>query len=122
MSPPRRSRRRICVNDPVPRRHWILGIGCFKVERPVRPVLVVMPDINTEDVLDLGAREDQQPVEARGLTWSPKIQINRVPATQAFTPSVAVAADGTVGVTYYDFRNNTDTPGLPTDYWFVRWD
>jgi len=55
-----------------------------------------------------------------GQTWSNKIQINRVPATQAFTPSVAVAAGGTVGVTYYDFRNNTPTPGLPTDYWFVH--
>jgi len=55
-----------------------------------------------------------------GRTWSSKIQINRVPATQAFTPSIAVAADGTVGVTYYDFRNNTAAPGLPTDYWFVH--
>jgi hypothetical protein len=55
-----------------------------------------------------------------GRTWSPAIQINQVPATQAFTPSVAVAADGTVGVTYYDFRNNTPAPGLPTDYWFVH--
>jgi hypothetical protein len=55
-----------------------------------------------------------------GRTWSPKIQINQAPATQAFTPSVAVAADGTVGVTYYDFRNNTPATGLPTDYWFVH--
>ena len=55
-----------------------------------------------------------------GLTWSPPIQINQVPATQAFTPSVAVGADGTVGVTYYDFRHNTPAPGLPTDYWFVH--
>jgi hypothetical protein len=55
-----------------------------------------------------------------GQTWSQKIQINQVPATQAFTPAVAVAADGTVGVTYYDFRNNTPAPGLPTDYWFVH--
>jgi hypothetical protein len=55
-----------------------------------------------------------------GLTWSKKIQINKVPSTQAFTPSIAVAADGTVGVTYYDFRNNTPAPGLPTDYWFVH--
>jgi hypothetical protein len=23
-------------------------------------------------------------------------------------------------VTYYDFRNNTPDPGLPTDYWFVH--
>jgi hypothetical protein len=55
-----------------------------------------------------------------GLTWSKKIQINQAPATQAFTPSVAVAADGTIGVTYYDFRNNTPAAGLPTDYWFVH--
>src|ERR687888_449131 len=55
-----------------------------------------------------------------GVTWSKKIQINQVPATQAFTPNVYVAADGTVGVTYYDFRNNTPAPGLPTDYWFVH--
>jgi hypothetical protein len=55
-----------------------------------------------------------------GQTWSKKIQINQVPATQAFTPSIAVAADGTVGVTYYDFRNNTAAPGLSTDYWFVH--
>jgi hypothetical protein len=55
-----------------------------------------------------------------GQTWSEKIEINQVPATQAFTPTVAVAADGTVGVTYYDFRNNTPAVGLPTDYWFVH--
>jgi hypothetical protein len=55
-----------------------------------------------------------------GQTWSRKIQINTVPSTQAFTPSLAVAADGTVGVTYYDFRNNTSAAGLTTDYWFVH--
>ncbi len=55
-----------------------------------------------------------------GQTWSKKIQINQARDTQAFTPSVAVAADGTIGVTYYDFRNNTPAPGLPTDYWFVH--
>ena len=38
----------------------------------------------------------------------------------AFTPSVAVLADGTIGVSYFDFRNNTpDKTTLPTDYWFV---
>jgi hypothetical protein len=55
-----------------------------------------------------------------GRTWSRAIQINEVPTTQAFTPTIAVAADGTVGVTYYDFRNNTPAAGLPTDYWFVH--
>jgi len=34
---------------------------------------------------------------------------------------VHVAADGTVGVGYYDFRNNTADPAtLWTDYWFVH--
>jgi hypothetical protein len=61
-----------------------------------------------------------------GLTWSQPIQINQTPTDvpagdqQAFTPSIAVAADGTVGVTYYDFRFNDPSPGLATDYWFVR--
>jgi hypothetical protein len=46
-------------------------------------------------------------------TWSPAIKVNRTPTTepnfdqQAFSPSVDVADDCTVTVTYYDFRNNT---------------
>jgi hypothetical protein len=61
-----------------------------------------------------------------GFTWSAPIQINQTPDNipvgnrQAFIPSVAVAADGTVAVTYYDFRNNTTDPGVPTDYWMVH--
>ena len=56
-----------------------------------------------------------------GLTWSPLSRIDQSPGdTQAFTPSVHVASDGTVGVTYYDFRNNTSAPGLPTDQWFIH--
>jgi len=30
-----------------------------------------------------------------------------------------VAADGTIGVTSYDFRFNDVSPGTRTDYWFV---
>src|SRR5919204_116203 len=56
-----------------------------------------------------------------GLTWSPLSRIDRSPDdVQAFTPSVHVASNGTVGVTYYDFRNNTPDPGLPTDQWFIH--
>lgn len=60
-----------------------------------------------------------------GLTWSEPIAINRTPNNippadrQAFRPSIAVAADGTIGVTYYDFRFNDTNPGTLTDYWFV---
>ena len=58
-----------------------------------------------------------------GLTWSAPVKVNQTPRNsnpadeQAFVPSVRVADDGTVAVTYYDFRNNTPAPGVPTDYW-----
>jgi len=56
-----------------------------------------------------------------GLTWSAPVKINQTTNNAAaFTPSVYVAADGTVGVTSYDFRNNTAAAGVPTDYWLVR--
>lgn len=63
-----------------------------------------------------------------GETWSEPIRINKTPDVgpesnrQAFTPSVAVAPDGTIGVSYYDFRNN-DTANhsiLETDHWLVH--
>jgi hypothetical protein len=63
-----------------------------------------------------------------GLHWSAPIKVNQTPTNipagdqQAFTPSVAVAGNGTVAVTYYDFRNNTSGPGLLTDYWIVHAD
>ncbi len=56
-----------------------------------------------------------------GLTWSTPARVNPNLGVPAFTPSVEVAADGTVGVTYYDFRNDTSDPAtLPTDYWFAH--
>jgi hypothetical protein len=62
-----------------------------------------------------------------GLTWSRPVKVNKTPTgipignQQAFTPSVHVSADGTVGVTYYDFRANTADPAtLPTDYFAVH--
>ena len=61
-----------------------------------------------------------------GFTWSTPARVNQTPLNiapgnqQAFTPSVHVADDGTIGVTYYDLRNNTRDPvTLPTDYWLV---
>lgn len=62
-----------------------------------------------------------------GLTWSAPTKINQTPTDialgnqQAFTPTLRVLDDGTVGVTYYDFRNNTSDPAtLPTDYFLVH--
>lgn len=39
---------------------------------------------------------------------------------QAWTASVHVADDGTVGVTYYDFRDNISGGGTDTDHWLVH--
>lgn len=61
-----------------------------------------------------------------GATWSAPVAINQTPAgignanRQAFTPTVKVAADGTIGVLYYDFRNNTTAPGALADAFLVR--
>jgi hypothetical protein len=49
------------------------------------------------------------------------VKVNQTPGSaDAFTPSVEVAADGTVGVAFYDFRNNTSAAGVPTDYWLAH--
>jgi hypothetical protein len=61
-----------------------------------------------------------------GQTWTPAIKVNQTPDVgpvgnrQAFTPSVHVADDGTVGVSYYDFRNNAVGGGTDTDHWLVH--
>jgi hypothetical protein len=61
-----------------------------------------------------------------GATWSAPAMINKTPANaanpcrqQAFIPAVVAAGDGkTIVVTYYDFRNDTNTPAgfEGTDY------
>jgi hypothetical protein len=62
-----------------------------------------------------------------GLTWSTPIRIDRTPTNavfsleQAFMPSVEISDDGTIGVTYYNFQN--DTPNQPpswADHWFIH--
>jgi hypothetical protein len=56
-----------------------------------------------------------------GNNWSPTAKLDQNSGgTSAFLPSVYVAADGTVGVSFYDFRNNTPDPGLPTDHWLLH--
>ena len=64
-----------------------------------------------------------------GATWSTPIMINKTPANatnpcrqQAFIPAVVATGDGkAVVATYYDFRNDTNTPtGFEaTDYFAV---
>jgi hypothetical protein len=56
-----------------------------------------------------------------GLTWTMAVRVNRLTTVAAFVPAVTVRADGTYGVSYYDFRNNTDDVStLLTDYWLAR--
>jgi hypothetical protein len=63
-----------------------------------------------------------------GTSWSSPARIDGTPASsnpldeQAFTPSVDVAADGTIAVTYYNFQNDGSGPGTPTDYWAITSD
>ncbi|TDN64022.1 hypothetical protein B0G77_7725 [Paraburkholderia sp. BL10I2N1] len=62
----------------------------------------------------------------RGATWSAPVMVNKTPANatnpcrqQAFIPAVVASGDGqSIVVTYYDFRNDTNTPAgfEGTDY------
>jgi hypothetical protein len=56
-----------------------------------------------------------------GRTWSQPVKANQTPnGATAFTPSVDVLPNGTLAVTYYDWRNNTPDPAtLPTDEFIV---
>jgi hypothetical protein len=63
-----------------------------------------------------------------GNTWSSPIKVSQTPPSadpaneQAWVPAVHAAANGTLAVTYYDFRFNTPAPGVPTDHWMVLCD
>lgn len=60
-----------------------------------------------------------------GRTWSTPRKVNLTPDSpalgsgQAFLPQVDVTPNGTIGVSYYDFRNNTPAAGSPTDMWLA---
>ena len=56
-----------------------------------------------------------------GRTWTEPRRVNQTPAgVAAFLPSVAFAADGIVGVSYYDLRNRpVGAPAVTTDAWLA---
>lgn len=54
-----------------------------------------------------------------GATWSQPVPVNGRLDQQAWEPTVAVAADGTVGVLYYDDRD--DNPDDPTTFKATAW-
>jgi hypothetical protein len=60
-----------------------------------------------------------------GATWSQPIVVAQTPAgnglrSQSFLPAVAVAGDGTVGVLYYDWRNDDSGSDTRTDVWLIH--
>lgn len=56
-----------------------------------------------------------------GANWSTPIRIDQTPGSvQAFTPQLAVASDGTIGVTYYNFQNATSAQSGLTDEYIVH--
>ena len=56
-----------------------------------------------------------------GKRWStPTVVGETPPTTHSFNGTVEVTQDGTVAVLFYDFRNNTPSPGLPTDMWLAH--
>lgn len=56
-----------------------------------------------------------------GRKWSDPVRVNQTTnGAQAFNAVVAVTTNGTVLVSYYDFRNNDSSAGLPTDVWLAH--
>lgn len=56
-----------------------------------------------------------------GRTWSTPSRVSARADAAAFAPQVAVAADGTIAVTYFDLRSDTPEPAtLLADYWLAR--
>lgn len=56
-----------------------------------------------------------------GLTWSVPVRVNPYIGVAAFTPTVHVLADGTIGIAYFDLRDNTFDPAtLLAGYFLAR--
>jgi hypothetical protein len=110
------------ANDPITGEHVRVGANV--------PIPAVDPNngrlyVVWEDARMTGGKFDEVLITSSrngGETWSAQKLVSTPTGRPAFTPTVAVADDGTVGVTYYDYRflapGNTTT--LPTDYWLKR--
>jgi hypothetical protein len=98
------------------------GIPEIAVDRATGAIYVVWQDASFSGVDEIALSKSTD----GGQTWSMPIRINQTPRNptaanqQAFVPNISVADDGTVAVTYYDFRNNDANAGVPTDYWVVH--
>ncbi len=98
------------------------GIPDVAVDRASGALYIVWQDASFSGVDEIAFSMSTD----NGLTWSMPIKVNQTPGSstpgnhQAFVAGVHVTPNGTVGVTYYDFRNNDANPGVPTDYWIVH--
>jgi hypothetical protein len=98
------------------------GLPEVAIDRASGAIYVVWQDASFSGVDEIAFSMSTD----NGRTWSTPIKVNQTPRSataanqQAFVDGVDVAADGTVAVTYYDFRNNDANPGVPTDYWIVH--
>jgi hypothetical protein len=54
-----------------------------------------------------------------GATWTAPVRVNADPTVPAFTPTLTVQDDGTIGVLYYDFRAASTSSTRPTDLWLA---
>jgi hypothetical protein len=55
-------------------------------------------------------------------TWSTPVVVSNPNSKEAFTPSIRVDKNGRVAINYYDFRNDTSSAPLDTDYWSIARD
>jgi hypothetical protein len=98
------------------------GLPEVAIDRASGAIYIVWQDASFSGVDEIALSMSTD----NGHTWSTPIKVNQTPRSstdanqQAFVDGVHVAADGTVAVTYYDFRNNDASPGVPTDYWIVH--
>ncbi len=115
---------RVSVSDPGSHREIRTGeaLPAVAVDRVAGIIYVAWQDSRFSDN---GFDEIALAQSADGRKWSQPVKINLTPGQgpgpnrQAFNPSISVAGDGTVCVTWYDFRNNDRNaePPLSTDVW-----
>jgi hypothetical protein len=98
------------------------GLPEVAIDRATGALYVVWQDASFSGVDEIAFSTSTD----NGQTWSMPIKVNQTPRSstaanqQAFVAGVHVTPNGTVAVTYYDFRNNDASPGVPTDYWIVH--
>ncbi len=104
------------VNQPVSAKTAAIGS-----RNPGRQVATCRRHQRQGGGLDVSSRYDKVALSTSkngGASWSPPIRVNTPSGRPAFTPSVRANANGTVAVTYYDFRNlGVSSLPLPTDHW-----